>query len=192
LPQAALITGAEWQGGYFLPPLSGPPSITAFTLTFWSDVGGQPGSPLMSYFIPGTANETFVGPGPGLTAGGNLIFDYQTDLPTPFLAQGGVIYWLSIVPDLVFQQNPPITVGQWGWHTGTGGDGISMQDFLGTRFTNPNDLAFTLTGEFIPEPASIVLWGIGVAALGYGWRRRQALRAAANGQVQPVSRQPNP
>ncbi len=40
LPNTTSITGITWQGGYFLPPTQG--TITAFTIQFWANVGGQP------------------------------------------------------------------------------------------------------------------------------------------------------
>lgn len=168
------ITDVHWQGGYFNPPSQLAP-ITAFTIRFWADVGGQPGAvPLATFVIPGNANETFAGPEPASSnPGGNLVFDYSTNLPGSFLALEGTTYWLSIVPDLA-AIGAPGQEGQWGWHTGTGGDGISVQDYFGQRFVN-GDLTFSLTGTFVvPEPASIVLCGIGgLTLIGYRrWRRK--------------------
>jgi hypothetical protein len=168
------VNSLTWQGGYFAPPTQGP--ITQFTLQFWSDAGGKPGSVLATETIPGNANETFVGTEPASGAlGPDLVFNYSTNLPTPFVGTAGTQYWLSIVPDLDFSSS---NFGQWGWHTATGGDGTSLQDFFGTRFTNPNDLAFTLIGlspAQIPEPTSMLVWGaLGVAGLvGYRARKRK-------------------
>jgi hypothetical protein len=176
LGSSASVSSVSWQGAYFGPPNQGP--ITAFTLTFSANNNGQPGAALLSEKIPGNANETFVGTEPGSGGvGPDLVFNYSTNLPTAFQADANTTYWLSIVPDLDFSDDP--NIGQWGWHTATGGDGTSFQTFLGQNFVNPNDLAFTLEGTatVIPEPASLVVWGaVGLAGLGYGWRRR-AVRA---------------
>jgi hypothetical protein len=172
------VTGVTWQGGYFAPPNPGP--ITAFTLTFWSNNAGQPGVALLSEKIPGNANETFVGSEPGTgVGGGNKIFNYSTKLPVAFNAQANTTYWLSIVPDLDFSDDP--NIGQWGWHTGTGGDGSARQDFLGERFTVPNDFAFSLSSPqvAVPEPASLAAWGlVGLGGFALRWYRRR--RAAAH------------
>ena len=68
----------------------------------------------------------------------------------------GVQYWLSIVPDIGF---PP----QWGWESGTGGDGAAYQCFLGSCGPiTTNDLAFTLLGAAVsntPEPSSLFMLG---------------------------------
>ncbi len=134
----------------------------------------------MSYTIPGTANETFVGTEPGTGNGGNLIYNYSTSLPTPFTAVAGVTYWLSIQANLT---NP-----EWGWHTAFGpptgpGDGVSYQDFRpdnttpSQRFSNP-DLAFALLAPTpVPEPGSLALWGLLAGGGLLSWyRRRRAAR----------------
>jgi hypothetical protein len=172
LTSTSLVNSVQWQGGYFLPPNQGP--ITAFTLTFSADAGGQPGAALLSETIPGNANETFVGSEAGIGRGGNLVFNYSDALPIPFLAQANTTYWLSIVPNLDFSDDP--NIGQWGWHTGTGGDGTSFQRFLGGPFVNPDDLAFTLVGiANVPEPAGLALWSVAALA-GLAYRRRRAMR----------------
>jgi hypothetical protein len=128
---------------------------------------------LQSYFIPGNAGETFVGTETGQGFGGNIVYDYWVDLPQAFDVKANTMYWMSIVPDLEFQLDPNnVTVGQWGWHSGTGGDGYSVQDFLGDRFFDNPDMAFALTS--LPEPSSIVLCSIfGATLLGAHLRRRK-------------------
>ena len=157
LGTTSTVTGVDWVGGYFNPPTQGP--ITAFTISFYADSGGAPGGLLASTSVSGTANET-------LLTGPN--YSYTTAI-TPFIAAAGTEYWMSIVPDLGF---PP----QWGWASGTGGDGIAYQDFFGSRSQLGTDLAFGLQGSpVVPEPSSLVLAGLGGMSflVVYGWRRRR-------------------
>jgi hypothetical protein len=160
----AMITDVTWQGLTFNPPTMNP-NITGFTIQIWDNNtagGGQPGNSLSMTHIAGNAGQTFV----GNEAGQFPTFNYAASI-TPFNATAGTQYWISIVADLTF---PP----QWGWHSGTGGDNRSVQDFLGSRSVIGNDDAFTLSSA--PEPGSLALFGLGgLGLLGYRcWRRRQA------------------
>ena len=105
------ITEAQWIGSYFNPGTPGP--ITAWTVTFYSSVGGAPGAALATFNTPGNDNETFL----QLDNLGDPAFIYNQSVD--FTAQAGTEYWMSVVPDLGF---PP----QWGWEDGTGGDGAAL------------------------------------------------------------------
>jgi hypothetical protein len=153
-----LVTDVEWQGQYFNPATTG--TITAFTLTFWDDNANQPGAALLSQTIAGNAGETFAGTGSFGPA-----YNYATNLTTPFVAFAGTKYWLSIVPDLTF---PP----QWGWNIASFGN--SYQDFQGTRFNRGYDEVYSLTGQEVPEPATMTLFGIGMGVAALRRRRKAA------------------
>jgi hypothetical protein len=156
------IDSIHWVGEYFNPPNQGP--ITAWTVTIWNDNAGQPGTVNVFSYHQGTDGETFLG-----TFGGFPTYIYWF-FPPDWLVDANVQYWLSVVPDLGF---PP----QWGWSSGTGGDGISFQDFFGVRSQLAADMAFALDGHQLggvttPEPGTLIMLGTGVLGLAGAIRRK--------------------
>jgi hypothetical protein len=162
------ITTMEWVGGYFNPPAQGP--ITGWTITFWNDNAGQPGSQNYKATIVGTGNETFLG-----NFGGFPVYKYSTAILNAQNLNPGTQYWVSVVPDLTF---PP----QWGWASAStafgpcdGCDGLSYQDFFGARSQLGADMAFALdnNGQVgVPEPGTLVMLGTGVLGLAGAVRRK--------------------
>jgi len=151
------INEVQFTGLYFNPPQQGP--ISAWNVQFFADNAGQPGMLLATKNINGTGNETFLA-----NYGDYPVYTY--DLPgLGFAAAGNTTYWLSVYPDLGF---PP----QWGWTSGTGGDGISYQDFGGVRGPLSVDMAFTLIGTSVPEPGTLVMLCTGMLGLAGAIRRR--------------------
>lgn len=159
LPTA--ISEVHWQGVWFNP---GPPgNATAFNILFYADAGGVPtggptdpsGTALASYTIPaGGVNETAL-------AGG--YFQYSAVLPSAFVAQKEVRYWVAIQSVNNF---PP----QWGWAFSTGTFGNTATQgfpFLNVPYWTavPAQMAFQLVGDKIPEPTSLALLSLGALAL---------------------------
>jgi hypothetical protein len=156
------VTDVHWRGGYYDSP---PGTIDSFTIQFYSNNAGQPGGSLFSETILGNAGETYV----GIEGGRNSpIYDYSVNLILPFTETAGT-YWLSI------QANKTSIPPQWGWHIGTGGDGVSYQQDSWdlTRWSEIFDLAFDLTGTAaaVPEPSTMLLLGSGLIGL-WGFRKK--------------------
>ena len=155
------ITEVQFTGEYFNPPQQG--SITGWTVNLYGDSVGQPGSLLDTFHVGGTGGETFLG-----TFGGFPTYTYDI-AGLNFATTAGTQYWLDVYPDLGF---PP----QWGWSSGTGGDGVAYQDFFGSRSELGADMAFTLIGNpgggTTPEPGTLILLGTGALALMGSLRRK--------------------
>ena len=156
LDQNALISGLVWWGGYFNPP----PGSDNFTISLYSDNGGQPGTVLEQYdlgVVNAVATGLFVNP-PDLYPE----FEYSANLPTPFLAQAGVTYWLSIV-------NPPADVWLWEASASPLDPGVE-RSFNGGAW-QPFDYNTSFALEAVPEPPALGLVALGVICL---IRRRKA------------------
>jgi hypothetical protein len=154
------VTDVHWIGLYFN---GSQVPIRSYNIVFWPDAngvpaGGTPAGPpnyaqaLAIYNIAGTCNETADVSNPG-------IFTYFTDLPVPFVAQGGLRYWLEVQPVFDF---PP----QWAWLVTNGRQGMQAVqgfDYLQMPFWSQTsateaDLCFVLTGTGVPTPGALAMF----------------------------------
>jgi hypothetical protein len=169
LAGGASIDKVTWVGAYFN---GNPGGVTGFTVNFYANNGGVPGSLLETVPIAGNAGET----GLGLDTFGNSMFNYSATLPQPFAASAGTPYWMSVVADLPMDVN---FHPQWGWEQGTGGNGTAYQTGPAFGFALTNDLAFSLVSSATPEPGSVALMvGMGLSGV-VCFRRRKLARKTA-------------
>lgn len=151
-----VVTDVHWIGGYWNP--GPPPNPFTWTIEFYADdgTGLKPAVNFMNQYNVGTANPV------PRTDG---YFDYSTGI-APLSLTAGTKYWISIYANGDF---PPQS--GWGIHASTL---LHMSVFRSAFFGFPNwvdssqvfgavDTAFQLTG--IPEPASLLLLGLGALIL---------------------------
>lgn len=146
-----------------------PPNTTDWSIRFSADNAGFPGTTLLSA-IPPAAQVTRQAVGTGLFNGTNTVtvYEFTASLPT-FNAAANTPYWFSTLSRAT--DFSPL----FSWIQGIGGDGLSFQTaftagIVTDSFVRDGDRAFSLSQ--VPEPATTLLLGAGLAALAL-LRRRQ-------------------
>jgi PEP-CTERM motif-containing protein len=157
LPANEVIRSVSWLGSYAFEGTA--PAVDDFQIRFYADAAGSPGALLQSFAVGDTASRAAVG-----MVGSFITYGYTADLGGGFAAAGGTTSWLMIANNTTGDND------NWYWavQTGPGGNvqlslnnGSSWSDTLVAAEAN-----FTLDNEkvSVPEPASFLLLGIGVAA----------------------------
>jgi hypothetical protein len=157
LASAGVIGSVVWVGDYVdttdatKNPAS--PDVTSFEISFWSNDQGLPGTLLATSTVAISAtNQTAFGTTKFELSTGDVVtipqYAYNATLTTPFAADAGRTYWISIVADTPTDQ--PL----WAWKSGTGGNKMSIQDFDGTRYVRQLDRSFALESA---TPAKITV-----------------------------------
>lgn len=173
-----------WSGLWFgdLQPAPPPaPDALSWDIVFYASTGTAPGAQLsLQNFAAAQVTSTFLGNGV-LSLGANTnynasFYEYSIDITTPFVAQAGTEYWLSVMSQST-QLNP-----SFAWSGATGGDGSSYQQLLGAgmsvtdEFTRARDRYVVLEGELavqaVPEPGSAPLAVLALGALALALARR--------------------
>lgn len=171
LSTTSQINAVHWVGGS-APSTTSP--ITQFTIGFWSDAGGPGGSPgtlLATNVISGNANQTFI-----LLSSGNNYYSYDGQLTSAFNANGGTMYWMSIVPDMAYSPG----TNQWFWADVIGGPGDGDNWLRSVPFSIDEhqgfDLAFSLSDNSIAAVAEPSTFALTAPLLWLGfivWRHRR-------------------
>jgi hypothetical protein len=150
LDSTATIIEIQWRGGYdpIIAAAGYSRPVADFSVSIWGTIAGQPDftiPPLIVYdFDTGILNagETFVGDFGNGSFSPTPMYDYHLVLPTPFTAQAGVRYWVTIE---AFQAGVP----DWGLAHSNTGNGVGFASFVnyagGTSYRfSDYDAAFTL------------------------------------------------
>jgi Divergent InlB B-repeat domain len=143
LASSAPITEVKWRGGFGYGNSTN--SITGFTVTFYSSIGGNSQPDIASVFAPNPLATYTVSGNPGQTSAGNVggypMYDYDLVLPTPFQATAGTVYWIQI-------EAAQAGIPDWCLAGGSGGNGSYFRRFayIGDLYftMGPGDAAFTL------------------------------------------------
>ena len=124
--EGMLVNRIVWWGGYLSPPATEPDN---FTIRIFADNTNRPG-PLLRTIAAGAVDKVATGQwvNPGLYPE----FQYLLPLSSPFLAQAGQRYWISIVN--------PASDGNWLWEASSN----SVNPGVQRSFTDP------VTGPWIP------------------------------------------
>jgi hypothetical protein len=160
-----VLTDVHWWVVY--SPSNTPPALDDFTIRFFAEDAGAPAANPLAEFQVGNVDRT--------DTGANVldfdVYAYSVDI-APLALAANTTYWVSIVNDTSAD-----TDDNWYWSSLSSGNAFGrIADTSPWGATTVAGLGFQLTDDTIgvPEPTTLVLFGFGLAGLGFLRRRRAA------------------
>jgi hypothetical protein len=133
-----IINEVQFWGGY-VTPVGMEGHTHGFTIRFYSDDSGQPGTLLFMQDVS-QFNETLFA-----TIGGLGEYSYSTSLSPPFTVASTEQYWLSVVA--ILDRGGGADEPQWGWvQTATVTPPPADQVFFGQHLVINTDMSFVILG----------------------------------------------
>lgn len=168
LSAASTLESLTWFGRYFANIAVANP--IDFSIRIFADSGGAP-AVVPFHVIAVSVNAVATGD----NFGGVPWFSYSTPLA---IALGPGTYWLSILEN---DASTPLFGGsQWLWGDSAAGlRALRLSDGSAWISGLDNNHAFTLNGTPVPEPSTLVLSAVGLAALARRVRARVRPRRPA-------------
>jgi hypothetical protein len=135
-------------------------AVDDFEILFYENMAGAPGALLQTFAVGNAANRTPTGD----SIGGFGVYAYAADLGSGFSIAAATSYWLVIVNDTI---GDPDDAWYWAVERPAGNARISIGGgpFVPTSGTS-GATSFVLDNAnivVVPEPASVLLAGIGLA-----------------------------
>ena len=152
-----VIRSVSWLGSYAFDGTA--PAVDDFQIRFYADAAGSPGALLQSFAVGDAVARAAVG-----MLGSFITYGYTADLGGGFGAAAGTTYWLMIANETTGDND------NWYWAVQTGPGGnvqLSVDDggsWSPTLVAAETDFVLDNDNVLVPEPASFLLVGIGVAA----------------------------
>ena len=178
------ITDIHWWGAY----LDSEYDPTAESQWFWvlivPDNGGLPDLngvdintiPVVNPTVAATGNTVATVSIPGdISDGPRDVYEYSAFLDAPITLTPGATYWLSIIDvSAIYSGRDPLADPTFAWST-SAVQGGNAQYAFGNFIATEDEMAFQLTNDgVVPEPASILLMGLGLGGIALRARKKRS------------------